>query len=185
MVYFYLFIEFFKIGLFAMGGGMATVPFLIELTTRYDWYTTSEFANFVAISQSTPGPVGINMATYAGYQAGGLLGAIVAPLSLVLPSLIIIMLIAQFMKNFNDNKYVKAVFKGIRPTVSALILFAVIELCKLSLFVLKDNNSLTPDLTNIGLCLIILVCINLKYFKKCHPLVWVALGGVLGIIFKL
>ncbi len=181
MVYFYLFIEFFQIGLFAMGGGMATVPFLIDLTERYDWYTAAEFANIVAISQSTPGPVGINMATYAGYQAAGIPGALVATLSLVLPSLIIIMLIAQFMKNFQDNKTVKSIFKGIRPAVTALILYAVLELCRLALFTTTTEGTLQPNIINIIICVALFVAMQFKIFKKMHPLYWVLIGAVIGI----
>lgn len=125
MIYFQLFYEFFKIGLFAIGGGMATLPFLMDLTARYDWYTKAELTNMIAISQSTPGPVGINMATYAGYNAAGIPGAVVATLSLVAPALVIIMVIAKFLADFNENKTVQAAFYGIRPTVAALIGYAV------------------------------------------------------------
>ena len=106
MIYLTLFYEFFKIGLFAVGGGIATLPFLMDLTDKYDWYTASELTNMIAISESTPGPVGINMATYAGYQAAGIGGAIVATVSLVLPALIIIVIVARFMKKFYDNSTV-------------------------------------------------------------------------------
>ena len=94
MVFLYLFIEFFKIGLFAIGGGPATIPFLMDLTDRYDWYTKEDVINMLAVSESTPGPIGINMATYAGFKAAGCLGGLVATLSLVLPSLIVVILIA-------------------------------------------------------------------------------------------
>ena len=96
MVYLQLFIEFFKIGLFAVGGGLATIPFLMDLPEKYDWYTKADMASMLAISESTPGPVGINMATYAGYNAAGISGGIVATLSLVHPTLLII---AQPLRN--------------------------------------------------------------------------------------
>ena len=99
MIYLILAFEFFKIGLFSIGGGMATLPFLMDLTNKYDWFTVSELTNMVAISESTPGPVGINMATYAGYNAAGVLGAIVATLALTAPAWIIIILIAKFLEN--------------------------------------------------------------------------------------
>ena len=133
MIYLILAYEFFKIGLFSIGGGMATLPFLMDLTNKYDWFTVSELTNMVAISESTPGPVGINMATYAGYNAAGVLGAIVATLALTAPAWIIIILIAKFLENFSENKNVKAAFYGIRPAVAALIGYAVWELLKIAL----------------------------------------------------
>lgn len=182
MTFFYLFIEFFQIGLFSIGGGMATVPFLLDLANRYDWYTASEFANMVAISQSTPGPVGINMATYAGYQAGGVLGAFVATGALVLPALFIIILIAKFMANFSDHPTVKSIFGGIRPVVAALILYAVWELCLLSLFYTDNSNTNIPILNNILLCVMIFFLLQHKKLKDLHPLIWILLGAICGVI---
>lgn len=185
MIYLTLFIEFFKIGLFSIGGGMATIPFLIDLSEKYAWYTTAEFGNMVAISQSTPGPVGINMATYAGYQAAGISGAIVATCSLVLPALLIIMLIAKFMQNFSDNPVVVSVFGGIRPTVAALILYAVLELCKIALFTVSSAGAYIPDYTNILICVLSFGLLQIKQLKKIHPLLWILAGAVVGILFKL
>ena len=110
-----LFLEFFKTGLFAVGGGLATLPFLIQLTYRYDWFTQSMLADMVAVSQSTPGPMGINMATYAGFTTAGVPGALVSTFGIVLPSLIIIIIVAKFLEKFNDNVYVNSVFQGLRP----------------------------------------------------------------------
>lgn len=184
MIYLTLFYEFFKIGLFAVGGGMATIPFLIDLSAKYGWYTTSEFANMVAISQSTPGPVGINMATYAGFQAAGIPGALLATFSLVLPSIVIIMVIARFMQNFSDNAIVKAVFTGIRPTVAALILYAVVELSKISLLVATDSGY-QPNYISITICVVMFIFMEIPKLKKLHPLVWIAAGAVIGIVFQL
>ena len=174
MIYFQLFYEFFKIGLFAIGGGMATLPFLMDLTARYDWYTKAELTNMIAISQSTPGPVGINMATYAGYNAAGIPGGIVATLSLVAPALVIIMVIAKFLADFNENKTVQAAFYGIRPTVAALIGYAVWELVKISL-----------TIVHVLICATAFGIMQIKYCKKLHPLVWIVIGAVIGIILKL
>lgn len=185
MIYLTLFIEFFKIGLFSIGGGMATIPFLIDLSGKYGWYTTAEFGNMVAISQSTPGPVGINMATYAGYQAAGIPGAFVATCSLVLPALLVIMLIAKFMQNFSDNPIVKSIFAGIRPTVAALILYAVLELCKIALFTISSSGAYIPDYTNIIICVVGFALLQVKQLKKIHPLLWILAGAVVGIVFKL
>lgn len=185
MIYLQLIYEFFKIGLFAIGGGMATLPFLMDLTTKYDWYTAKELTNMVAISQSTPGPVGINMATYAGYNAAGIPGAIAATLALVAPALVIIVIIAKFLANFSENKTVQAAFYGIRPTVAALIAYAVWELLKISMAVINKNGVTTIDYVSVIICLVIFGIMQLKPFRKLHPLAWIVLGAVIGIVLKL
>ncbi|MFI3207879.1 MAG: chromate transporter [Eubacteriales bacterium] len=185
MIYLTLFYEFFKIGLFAVGGGMATIPFLIDLAGKYDWYTTAEFANMVAISQSTPGPVGINMATYAGYEAAGILGGFIATIGLVTPAFFVITIIAKFMANFSENKIVKAVFSGLRPVVVALILLATWELCLLSFFITNSDGSYTPILINIIIGIALFGLMQIKRLKKLHPLWWVLIGALLGIILQL
>ncbi len=184
IVYAELIYEFFKIGLFSIGGGMATLPFLMDLTSRYGWYTAEELTNMVAISQSTPGPVGINMATYAGYNAAGIPGAVTATLALVAPALIIIIVIAKFLENFSENPIVKSAFYGIRPTVAALIGFAVWELLKITM-VTVNGNTVNIDYPAIILCGAALLLMRLKYLKKLHPLIWIVAGAVIGIIFRL
>ena len=184
MIYLTLAFEFFKIGLFSIGGGMATLPFLMDLTTKYDWYTASDLANLVAISESTPGPVGINMATYAGYHAAGVPGAIVATLSLTAPALIIIYVIARFLENFSENPTVKAVFYGIRPTVAALIGYAVWELLKIALVSTSGGVS-RIDYTSVFICVGAFLLLQVKKLSKLHPLVWIAAGAVIGIIFQM
>ena len=153
MIYLILAYEFFKIGLFSIGGGMATLPFLMDLANKYDWFTVSELTNMVAISESTPGPVGINMATYAGYNAAGILGAVVATLALTAPAWIIIILIAKFLENFSENVNVKAAFYGIRPAVAALIGYAVWELLKIAI-VSAAEGKVAVNLTNVAVCAI-------------------------------
>ncbi|MGN1267462.1 MAG: chromate transporter [Dorea sp.] len=184
MIYLTLALEFFKIGLFSVGGGMATLPFLMDLTTKYDWYTASELANMVAISESTPGPVGINMSTYAGYQAAGVPGAIVATLALTAPALIIIVLIAKFLENFSQNSLVKGAFYGIRPVVAALIGYAVWELLKIALITV-ENGVTQINYTNVIICVVVFALLQIKKLGKLHPLVWIVIGAVLGIIFKM
>lgn len=166
MTYLFLFYEFFKIGLFSIGGGMATIPFLMELPERYDWYTAGELANMIAISESTPGPIGVNMATYAGYHAAGIPGAFVSTLALVTPAVIIIIIIARFLENFSENKTVKAIFYGIRPTVAALIGYAVFELIKITLFTIT-GTSFVPNYTGIIMCLIIFALLQWKSWLMC------------------
>lgn len=184
MIYLTLAYEFFKIGLFSIGGGMATLPFLMDLTSKYDWYTAGELANMIAISESTPGPVGINMATYAGYNAAGVPGAVVATLSLTAPALFIIVIIAKFLENFSEQPTVKAVFYGIRPTVAALIGYAVWELLKIALMS-AAGGAAHIDYTNTFICIGALLLLQVKKLQKLHPLVWILAGAVIGIVLKL
>ena len=123
MLYLKLFYEFFKTGLFSIGGGMATIPFLYKISDATGWFTYDDLANMIAVSESTPGPIGVNMATYVGYitgtQEGGplyaTLGAVTATLGLITPSIIVILIVAMFLKSFRDNKYVNNAFYGLRP----------------------------------------------------------------------
>lgn len=184
MIYLTLAFEFFKIGLFSIGGGMATLPFLMDLTTKYNWYTASDLANMVAISESTPGPVGINMATFAGYSVAGIPGALVATLALTAPALIIIVIIARFLENFSENPTVKAVFYGIRPTVAALIGYAVWELLKIAL-VSTINGSLHINVTSVVICLGTFLLLQVKKLGKLHPILWILAGAVIGIVLKI
>ena len=184
MIYLILAYEFFKIGLFSIGGGMATLPFLMDLTRKYDWFTVSELTNMVAISESTPGPVGINMATYAGYNAAGILGALVATISLTAPAWIIIIMIAKFLENFSENANVKAAFYGIRPAVAALIGYAVWELLKIAL-VSAAEGKMEINLINAAVCIVTFALLQIKKLGKLHPLVWIAAGACIGIVLKM
>ena len=181
MIYLILAYEFFKIGLFSIGGGMATLPFLMDLTNKYDWFTVSELTNMVAISESTPGPVGINMATYAGYNAAGVPGAFVATLALTAPALIIIVLIAKFLENFSENKNVKAAFYGIRPAVAALIGYAVWELLKIAIVSVVEGN-VQVNVVNVTVCGVTFALLQVKKLGKLHPLVWIAAGACVGVV---
>ena len=171
-------------GFFSIGGGMATLPFLMDLTGKYDWFTISELTNMVAISESTPGPVGINMATYAGYNAAGVPGAIVATLALTAPAWIIIILIAKFLENFSENRNVKAAFYGIRPAVAALIGYAVWELLKIALISAADGK-IQVNLVNAAVCVVVFALLQIKKLGKLHPLVWIAAGACVGIVLKM
>lgn len=183
-VYFQLFIEFFQIGLFAIGGGPATIPFLMELPTRHDWYTKADVASMLAVSESTPGPIGINMATYAGFHAAGLPGGIVATLSLVLPSLIVIILIAKLLSNFNKNPYVTSAFGMIRPAVTGLIATAVLGIFQTTLFTASDGTFVFPIFPVI-LCLLFFCLMQVKKLGKLHPAFWILCGAIIGIVFKM
>lgn len=178
-----LFFNFFKIGLYAVGGGPATIPYLMDLTETRDWFTMKELTNMIAISESTPGPLGINMATYAGFQTAGVIGGLTATLGLVTPSVIIIILIARFLNNFSENRYVKAAFFGIRPAVTALIAMAVYNLCRVSLFV-ETKEGLSPAVKTIVLAVIVFFAMRNKKLKKLHPAWWLLMAAVVGIIFR-
>ncbi|MBQ3281169.1 MAG: chromate transporter [Eubacterium sp.] len=121
MIYLQLFWEFFKVGLFAVGGGLATLPFLEDMAVRTGWFTTDQITDMLAVSECTPGAIGINMATYAGFQTAGVPGAVCATIGIITPAIIVIFLIAKMLKKFQDNKYVQAVFSGLRPASSGLI----------------------------------------------------------------
>ena len=152
MIYLLLFYEFFKIGLFAIGGGLVTVPFLFDLAEHYPWFTASELADMIAVSESTPGPLVVNMATFAGYKAAGISGAVIATFGLVLPSLIIIMLVSRLLTKFSDNPYVQSILSGIRPAVIALIFMAGWEIAKISVVSLENLIIFLAFLAAIGFC---------------------------------
>ena len=172
MIYLILFYEFFKIGLFAIGGGLVTVPFLFDLAEVYPWFTAKDLADMIAISESTPGPLGVNMATYAGFKAAGVGGAIVATLGLVTPSVIIIMLISKLLNKFRDNIWVDSVLSGIRPAVIALILFAGWEVAKLAVIDWKT------------LVMFVLFWGAIHFYKK-SPIFYIVISAVIGIVFQL
>lgn len=181
-----VFWEFFKIGLFAIGGGPATLPYLMELSDKFGWFTMEELTNMIAVSESTPGPLGINMATYVGYQTLGSFGGIVATLGLVAPSVIIICLIAAFFSRFNSNKYVQSAFGGIRPAVAAIIAVAVMGIWRVTLFTAFDltSGTIEPIWQSGIFALIILGLLQLKKLKKIHPFIWFVIGAIVGIVLK-
>lgn len=179
-----LFWEFFKIGLFAVGGGPATLPFLMDLAEEKPWFTMEQLTDMIAVSESTPGPLGLNMATYAGYQTMGPAGGLVASFGLVLPSVIVIVLIAKFLDNFSKNTYVQAAFRGIRPAVTALIGAAVFNLCKVSLFTQADAG-LTPEIGSILIAVVVFGMLQIKKLNQFHPALWFLIGAVVGIVFRL
>lgn len=186
MLYAKIIYEFFKIGLFAVGGGMATLPFLINLTYKYDWFTREMLTNMVAVSQATPGPMGVNIATYTGYETCGVLGGIIATLSLVAPSVIVIIIISQFLKKFENSKRVDEVFNGLRPAVVGLIGVAGFEVVKIALFNLdlyKNTGNIMDLIYMKGFILFLIAFFLIMKFKK-HPILYIALGAIVGILFK-
>ena len=191
MIYLRLFWEFFKTGLFAVGGGLATLPFLYSLGAKTGWFGTADVANMLAVSESTPGPIGVNMATYVGYDCGGVLGGVVATLGLVTPSVIVIVLIAMALQAFRTNKYVDAAFYTLRPASTGLIAAAgwsVFALVLVNLDAYRASYQLADLLQwkNLLLFAVIWVLTNLvKPLKKLHPVVFLALAAVVGIVFRL
>jgi len=191
MTLFYIFYEFFKIGLFAVGGGMATMPFLYALADKYDWYTRTELIDMIAISESTPGPIGINMATFAGYNAGGVIGSFIATFSLLLPSFLIMLGVTKVLSVFSENKYVQNAFYGLRPAVAALITFAGLNIITTTLFSIKSyniNNSLNMDAFLIFdlkqiILYSVLLFVSMK-FEKLQSIYIIVFAAVIGIIFK-
>lgn len=182
MIYLELFIEFFKIGLFSMGGGLATLPFLNKLVDTKDWYSMEELTNLIAVSESTPGAIGVNMATYAGYLTANIFGSLVATFALVLPSYIIIIMIYRFLDKFKDSKYVINLFDLIRPVVTGLIGASFFLIFEGVILTGGDSFLSRIDLLKFGIFIFITVLIF--KFKK-HPIVYISLGGFLGFILKL
>ena len=192
MIYLRLFWEFFKTGLFAIGGGMATVPFLQDIATKTGWYTAGQLADMIAVSESTPGPMGVNMATYVGFTTGGVPGGIIATLGLIFPSIVIILIISAFLQRFRQSKVVDSVFYGLRAASAALITAAMLQVAKIALMfhevevpgyqVIKTELFYWPA---IILAVVIFVLIKFTPLKKLHPICFIALAALVGIIFRL
>ena len=189
-IYAKLFWEFFKAGLFAIGGGMATVPFLQEMGEATGWFSSAELADMIAISESTPGPIGVNMATYVGNVTAGIPGGIIATLGLVTPSVIIILIVATVLKKFRDNKYVNSAFYGLRPASVGLISAAGFTIILIAFFGAEDIYNLFSNFTGVDyryvlLAVVLVVLTNfVRPTKKLHPILFILLSAVVGIVFK-
>ena len=188
MLYLQLFWEFFKTGLFAVGGGLATLPFLQDMADRTGWFTHAQLADMLAVSESTPGPIGVNMATYVGFTIArlhgipGIIGAIVATLGLTFPSIVVIVIIAGFLQKFRQSKTVEAVFYGLRPASTALIASAGLTVAMTVLVTLGDVISIHWP----ALILAVVVFIAMRYtpLKKLHPILFIAFSAVVGVILQ-
>lgn len=190
MIYLQLFWEFFKTGLFSVGGGLATLPFIYDMSDKTGWFTYQQIADMVAVAESTPGPIGINMATYVGYTTGGVLGSLVATLGIVTPAIIIILIIATCLRKFRDSQLVNNAFYGLRPASTALIAAAGLSVVLISLVdtaAYRATGAL-GDLFRwkaIVLAVVIWVLTNVvKPTKKLHPIVFIAGSAVVGIVFS-
>lgn len=189
MIYLRLFYEFFKTGLFAIGGGLATIPFLTDMSASTGWFTSAELANMIAVSESTPGPMGVNTATYVGFEVAGIPGAVIATLGLVAPSIIVILIIAAFLEKFRHNRYVEYVFYGLRPASTGLIAAAcweVVSICLLTVqSVTWESVDFTLNLKLLILALVVYGCTHAPKLKSLHPIVWIGLSALAGIVFQL
>jgi len=187
MIYWQLFYEFFKTGLFAVGGGLATLPFLYGISDKTGWFTHGQLADMVAISESTPGPIGVNMATYVGFTTGGIPGAVIATLGLITPSILVILIIAGFLKAFRDNRYVQYVFYGLRPASTGLIAAAGFSIAVISLFqmdLFRQTGSWLDLFSWKGILLAAVIYFLIKKFPKVHPAAFIGLSAVAGVAFR-
>ncbi len=194
MIYLTLYWEFFKTGLFAIGGGMATIPFLYEISDSTGWYTRMDLANMIAVSESTPGPIGVNMATYVGFltgmQEGGsfwaVLGAVAATLGLVTPSILVILAIAAVLKSFRDNRYVNHAFYGLRPASTGLIAAAGLSVAASNLFPVVVGSVYGINWKGLILAAVLWLLTNkVKQTKKLHPIVFIGISALAGIVFSM
>ena len=194
LTYLRLMYEFAKTGLFAVGGGLATLPFLYEMAEKTGWFTNQDILNLVAVSESTPGAIGINMATYVGYLTGleqggfwgALLGGILATIALAAPSILVIVLISKALKKFKESPVVKGIFKGLRPASTGLITAAGISVAQMALldtaaFTGLNFESLANVINWKGIVLAVLIYFGMKKFKV-HPIVFIAIAAVAGML---
>ncbi len=177
---FLVMIEFFKTGLFAVGGGLATIPFLEEISMKYGWFSLDMLSTMIAVSESTPGPIGVNMATYIGNVIGGPLTGLVTTLSLVAPSVIVILLVSRVLEKFQQSTLVKSIFYGLRPAVVGLIISACVSIFAGTLLV--NEGIAGVNVLNCLLFVVLLFCY--KKFKM-NPILLIVLCAFLGVVLSL
>lgn len=186
----FLMINYFEIGLMSFGGGLATLPFLMRFITKnHSYLTQKELADIIAISESTPGPLGVNAASFVGFRNFGVIGAILTTMSLILPSFIIVLIISDILKKYNENKNVQNVFKALRPSSVGLIAAAAFSVFCLAVFSHTwtfDFNKLFADFNykNLILFFVSFILMNTKHLKKLHPTVFIIAGAIIGILWK-
>ena len=191
-----LFFEFCRVGLFSVGGGLATIPFLTDLGERTGWFGAGDLANMIAISESTPGPMGVNMATYVGFHTAGVAGGVVATLGLIFPAVVIILIIAGFLQRFRQSKAVDGVFYGLRAASVALITAALLQVAKIALMF---HETAGPEMAPgsvvpmyeafywpaIILAVVIFALVKFSPLKKLHPICFIGLAALAGVIFQM
>lgn len=186
MILLRLYFEFAKVGLFAVGGGLATIPFLQNMGAATGWFTNTDLTTMIAVSESTPGPMGVNMATYVGFETAGLPGAVLATLGLITPSIIVIMIIAGFLQKFRQSKAVDSVFQGLRPASTALIASAGLSVAMSVLVSIGGTaeHTFTIRWPALILALAVFLCMQSKQLKKLHPIIFIAIAAVAGVVFQ-
>lgn len=175
-----LFLTFFKIGLFTFGGGYAMLPLIQQEVVGNGWISEQEIVNFIAVSESTPGPFAINMATFIGSEMGGIFGAVCSTLGVVLPSFIVILIVARFFMAFKDNRWVKAVMNGLRPAVIGLIGAAIISVV-LEVFFPSGLGTSVFGTLSFWSSLVIFALMLFLQFKKLHPILIIVISAALGV----
>ena len=187
MIYLQLFYEFFKTGLFTIGGALAAIPFLQEMSVNTGWFTEAQLTDMIAISESTPGPIGINMATYVGYTTAGYLGGLVASLGLIMPSLIIVSIVARLLSRFRENVLVESAFYGLRPASIGLISAAGLSVIRLSLVHIElwEQTGVITDLFDYKAIILAAILFFLTNKLKTHPIIFIVGSAVVGIVFEL
>ena len=198
MIYLQLFWEFFKTGLFAIGGGMATIPFLYEMSDKTGWFSHADLEIMVAVGESTPGPIGVNMATYVGFLTGmrdagwltAILGAVTATLGLITPSVIVILIVAAFLQQFRNSRYVNNAFYGLRPASTGLITAAAFSVITSILvfpnLMMKGDFLAAFNWKGLLLAALLWLCTNvIKKTKKWHPIVFIGISALVGMIFQM
>ena len=187
MIYLQLFYEFFKTGLLAVGGGLATLPFLNNMATTYGWFSVEDVSTMIAVAESTPGAIGVNMATYAGFITGGIFGSVMAVAALTAPAIIVIMLVAKFIDKFKASPLMQNAFSGLRPASMALIAMAGLGVAIPTFFNTDAMMSGEWSAAFLWKAMLLAVAIFLgqKYLKKIHPTVFILIAAVAGILLKL
>ncbi|MCK9268384.1 MAG: chromate transporter [Alkaliphilus sp.] len=191
MIYLTLYWEFFKIGLFAVGGSLATLPFIRQLVGKYGWITERQILDMIAISESTPGSIGVNVATFVGNVTAGVLGGIVATMGVITSSIVIIIIVAHYITRFHETQIIKSTFVSIRPAATGLIAAVGFEIARISLFSIGDyapiyelfSQKILSILNMKAILLFGAIIFLLRKYKK-HPLIYLAGAAAIGIIFK-
>ena len=187
MILLRLFFEFAKVGLFAVGGGLATIPFLQTMGEVTGWFTNEQLTTMIAVSESTPGPIGVNMATYVGFETAGIFGSVIATLGLITPSVIVIIIVAGFLQKFRDSKTVNAVFYGLRPASTALVTSAGLSVA-MSIFVVvggATEHTFSLNWTAVALAVVVFLVMKFTKLKKLHPIVFIGASALIGVLLKM
>ncbi len=168
MIFLHLCLEFFKIGLFSFGGGYATIPFLYHISQVYNWYSLDELTQMVAVASITPGPVGINVATYAGLKTAGVLGSALATTSEMLPSLFLVIIVSKILRKFSDNFYVKSIIATLKPISCALLTSVALGLLK-------------PEIRDLKAMVLLGVLLLMSWNSKKDPIIYIIISALVGL----